>query len=334
MRRCGRYRSASSRRIRNMTYQPTTRLLTVLELLQARGSIGGTELAERLEVDRRSVRRYIVSLQDLGIPIEGVPGPGGGYRLRPGHRMGPLLFTGPEAIATTLGLLSLRRGGPAVDPATLAGALAKVERVLPADLQATVEALDRTLQLGSSREGSRPPADIVATAARAVHERRRLDLTYRAGDGAETRREVDAYGVAVTLGHWYVVGWCHLRRGIRSFRLDRVVHLEMGSMTFVPPAGFDALDHVTRGIATMPARFLVEVAFDAPMDAVARRVSPAYARLESMAAGTLARYPADDLDMMAAYLVSLGLPFRVLAPTGLRDALRRLAERIASIADA
>lgn len=311
-----------------MTYQPTTRLLTVLELLQARGSVGGAELAERLEVDGRSVRRYIVSLQDLGIPIEGVPGPGGGYRLRPGHRMAPLLFTGPEAIAVTLGLTVLRRTGPAVEAVAVAGALAKLERVVPDELRRAVEAVERATTIDAPSDGSRPRAEIVAAAATAVHEQARLVIDYRAADGTLTSRAVDPYGVAATLGHWYVVGWCHLRRGVRSFRLDRIVAQRRSGERFEPPRRFDALEHLTRGIATMPSRYLLEIAFAAAPSVVASRVPPSYARLEPAGSGTLARYPAEDLDVMAAYLVSLDLPFRVVGPEAFRAALRRLAGRI------
>src|SRR5688500_18207053 len=92
-------------------YNPTTRVLTVLELLQARGELGGQELAERLEVDRRTVRRYVTMLRDLGIPVEATPGRGGGYRLQPGFKLPPLMFTDEEALAVALGLLAARRLG-------------------------------------------------------------------------------------------------------------------------------------------------------------------------------------------------------------------------------
>ena len=163
---------------RRLMYQPTTRLLTVLELLQARGSVTGPELARVLEVDRRSVRRYIVSLQDLGIPIEGTRGPGGGYRLRPGTRMAPLLFTEPEAVATTLGLLALRARGPVVDAAAREGAIAKLERTLPESTRGAVEAL-RAVVLDRPRDATRPNASTVALAAGAARRGDRPHPSYR-----------------------------------------------------------------------------------------------------------------------------------------------------------
>src|ERR687891_436879 len=112
-------------------YQPTTRLLTVLELLQARPYLTGADLARRLEVDGRTVRRYVMMLQDMGIPVEANHGRYGGYRLRPGYKLPPLMFTEEEALAVTLGLLAARRIGLALTAPAVEGALAKIDRVLP-----------------------------------------------------------------------------------------------------------------------------------------------------------------------------------------------------------
>src|SRR3954451_11840021 len=90
-------------------YHPTTRVLTVLELLQSRSRMSGAELAERLEVDRRTVRRYVTRLRDLGVPVESEPGRYGGYRLRPGYKLPPMMFTEDEALALVFGLLLSRR---------------------------------------------------------------------------------------------------------------------------------------------------------------------------------------------------------------------------------
>src|SRR6266702_7910332 len=126
-------------------YHPTTRVLTVLELLQSHRQISGPKLAERLEVDIRSVRRYITMLQDLGIPIETERGRYGTYRLRPGFKLPPLMFTEDEALALTLGLLAVRRLGLAAVAPAVEGALAKVERVMPATLRARIQAVQETL---------------------------------------------------------------------------------------------------------------------------------------------------------------------------------------------
>lgn len=314
-------------------YQPTTRLLTVLELLQARGTISGPELAAVLEVDIRSVRRYVVSLQDLGIPIEGARGPGGGYRLRPGTRMAPLLFTEPEAVATTLGLLALRARGPIVDAVAREGAIAKLERVLPDPTRASVEAL-REVVLDRPPDRTRPDASVVALAAAASRRAERLHLVYRGHGAPDTERDVDPYGVAVTLDHWYLVGWCHLRGDVRQFRLDRVVALTpTGERATPAPARFDPLAFVTRGIATVPARHLAVVRFALPLEDVVERVPLAYGLLDQVDGGVEGRFPSDDLDATLRWLIGLGLPMRLVGPEALRVAAEAMAGRLARLAN-
>src|SRR5688572_27793164 len=160
-------------------YQPTTRLLTVLELLQARPYLSGAELARRLEVDGRTVRRYVMMLQDMGIPVEATHGRHGGYQLRPGYKLPPLLFTEEEALAITLGLLAARRLGlTATAPAT-EGALAKIERVLPVAVGARIRALEETI--GFTQRAFQPaPADsdILLTLGSATQYQRRVWLRY------------------------------------------------------------------------------------------------------------------------------------------------------------
>src|SRR5262245_22239227 len=145
---------------------PTTRVLAVLELLQARGRVSGAELAARLEVDRRTVRRYITMLQDLGIPVASERGRYGTYRLRPGYKLPPLLFNEDEALALTLGLLAVRRlgldatagGAPAAE-----GALAKLDRVLPQTLRERLRAVQDVLALSLPAPAQPEPAPAGAT---------------------------------------------------------------------------------------------------------------------------------------------------------------------------
>ncbi len=191
-------------------YSPTTRLLTTLEMLQARGAVSGSDLAARLEVDRRSVRRYIVMLQDLGIPVEATRGPGGGYRLRPGYRLPPLLFTNGEAVALVLGLRALPGLGLRAPEEAVSGALAKLERVLPDESRSRVRAL-----LGQASLG-RPVSMLVESRlveliARGWAERCTMQIRYRGASGEETERAFDPYGVTNRGLAWYTAGYCHLR---------------------------------------------------------------------------------------------------------------------------
>jgi predicted DNA-binding transcriptional regulator YafY len=314
-------------------YQPATRLLTVLELLESRPVVSAAEIAAHLGVDRRSVRRYVVSLQDLGIPVEGVRGRLGGYRLGPGLRLAPLILTEDQAVAVGLGLLLIQHGGPAVGPAAVAGAQERLTRILPLPVRQRVDALRRAVAAEVADTGPRPDAQTVALLAGAADTGRRVHLRHGT-TRATTERDVDPYGVVTVLGHWYVVGWCHLRRSIRSFRIDRVVDARLAAERFSRPDGFDSLAHLTAGIAGMPARFRASVLLDAPLAEVAARIPAAYAELEPHPQGTIARSPVDDLDAHARWLVSLGFGFRVIGPEALRDAVADLARTLAAVSGA
>ncbi len=172
-------------------YHPTTRVLTVLELLQAHGRLSGPELAARLEVNARTIRHYITLLQDLGIPVEAERGRHGAYRLRPGFKLPPLMFTEEEAVALTLGLLAARRLGlTAAAPAT-EGALAKVEHVLPDAVRAQVQALQSALTIEAPAAYVAPASSVVVTFGTAAQQRQRVRIAYRSWGGEATERAVD-----------------------------------------------------------------------------------------------------------------------------------------------
>ncbi len=175
-------------------YHPTSRVLTVLELLQSRPSISGPELAARLEMDVRTVRRYITHLQDVGIPVEANIGRHGGYRLRPGFKLPPLLFTEEEATAIMLGLLGtswLEIGQPSV---AVEGALAKVSRVLPLHARNCLKAMSSHLFFFSARQEARPDVSLVITLIEAIGQRQRIAIDYRSRHDQLTHRKVEPYG--------------------------------------------------------------------------------------------------------------------------------------------
>jgi predicted DNA-binding transcriptional regulator YafY len=313
-------------------YQPTTRLLTVLELLQARGTLSGAELSKRLEVDRRSIRRYITMLQDLGIPIEGMRGPAGGYRLRPGYKLPPLMFTDQEAVALTLALLAVPRLGLAVDPVAIAGALAKLERVLPVAARERVMAVQRVVALGPPSSTSEAGSELVSLLSHASRLTQRVKIGYRNRTGGDTERTIDPYGV-VNLGQrWYVAAYCHLRRDVRTFRIDRISSADMLEEPFEMPPDFDPLELLLNSIAAMPGAYQVQVLLDTTIERAKRQVSPPYGQLEEVPEGVMFRCRVDELDPLARYLVGLGVPFKVLEPIELRQAIGRLAEELAAMA--
>jgi predicted DNA-binding transcriptional regulator YafY len=314
-------------------YNPTTRLLTLLELLQARGRISGAELSDRLEVDARSVRRYVTMLQDIGIPITSERGRYGGYELRRGFKLPPLMFTEDEALALTLGLLSARRLGMAGAAPAIEGALAKIERVLPEAVRGNLQAVQETLtiDLPISGEGVAPASASLLAVSTGARHHRRVVIRYRSGSGdesAETERRLDPYGIVYRRGRWYTVGWCHLRRGVRVFRLDRVLSAQLSDEEFTPPSDFDAREHLLSSLSALWNDWLIEVVLRAPLEEARRWISPIVGQLEERPDGLLLTMRADSLDWAAHYLVGLPWSFEVVRPAELMDALTRLAERI------
>jgi predicted DNA-binding transcriptional regulator YafY len=308
-------------------YHPTTRVLTTLELLQSRPRLSGRELAERLEVDQRTVRRYVTMLQDLGIPVESERGRYGAYKLRPGFKLPPLMFTDDEALAITLGLLAARQLGLAAATPAVEGALAKIERVLPAAVRERVGAVQATLLTDLAPARGTTASATLVTLSTGAQQGRRVWLRYRAWDGAETERAIDPYGVVFVTGRWFTVGYCHLRQGLRLFRLDRVLAAQLGSATFIRPADFDALAYVRQTLPHTPGAWTIEVLLRMTVEEARCRIPPTMATLEETADGVLFRCVVQDLGDVARLLVSLDAPFVIHQPAELREEVRQVAER-------
>src|SRR5579871_2675680 len=191
-------------------YDPIMRVLTVLEILQAREHVSGAELAQRLEVNLRTVQRYIARLQDLCIPVESTRGVGGAYRLKPGFRLPPMMFTDEEAFALTLGLRALRYLGlSAFAPAT-EGAAAKLGRVLPDSLRDSANAVEEVVAIEPGPWVISTSAESLIRLCTAVRVRRRVEFNYESHERLSTRREVEPYGIVHMDGRWYLVGRCLL----------------------------------------------------------------------------------------------------------------------------
>ena len=315
-------------------YHPTTRLLTVLELLQSRGRISGGELARRLEVDERTVRRYVTMLRDLGIPVEATLGRYGSYRLRPGFKLPPLMFSDEEALAVVLGLLAARRIGLTVDVTSTESALAKIERVLPDMLRTQVQAVSGMLTLDLRTALNAPASsDVVMAISVGAQEGRRVWIKYRAGrPDSESEREIDPYGVVYRTGKWYCVGYCHLRKEPRVFRLDRVLEATLRTDTFTRPAGFDSLAFVVRSVATLPSELVLHVVIRTNMETARQWVLPGVGVLEDVEGGVALTGYVQDVDWMAKYLAGLHWPLTILEPPELKDAMRRHAAALVQAA--
>jgi predicted DNA-binding transcriptional regulator YafY len=310
---------------------PTSRLLELLELLQARPLTTGREIADRLGIDPRTARRYIDVLQELGIPVEGQRGVGGGYRIRPGYRLPPLMLEDEEAVVVVLGLLATRGSGSDGSPDAVDGALAKINRVLPTTLRRQVEALEETLSF--TRTTGAAPADAAAVLmlADAIRRRRRLQIAYRTFSGEESERELSPHGLVVHSGRWYLAAHDHTRDDLRTFRVDRMWRTALAeAASLPPPEGFDAVAYVSRSLASVPWEWEVEALLDLPIDAAARRIPATLAELIDDPEGTLLRMRVDSLDWMATVLAGLGCDFTIRRPDELRASVRALGERLAA----
>ncbi len=309
-------------------YNPTMRLLAVLELLQSRGEVSGQELARVLEVEERSIRRYIMMLRDMGIPIDGERGRHGGYSLHPGFRLPPLMFNADEITAVVMGLMLMRELG--VTPhLAVESATAKIERVLPAELSQTTDALRQSLILDHVQIATYTvSSERILTFSRAAYEGKCLHIAYQSADGETTERMIAPYGVVLHARTWYVPAYCCWRDAMRVFRLDRMRAVSASEAVFTRPADFDARQYVFDSLARMKGMYTFEVIWHAPLAIVQEYIPPSLAILEREGETTLMRCYSDDPHWLARYLTRIELPFTVRATEELRAALWALADAI------
>jgi predicted DNA-binding transcriptional regulator YafY len=308
---------------------PTTRVLAVLELLQSHTQMSGAEIARRVEVDPRTLRRYIAQLEDMGIPITTEAGRYGGYRLVPGFKLPPMMFTEDEAQALSLGLLAARGLGLADAAPAIESVQAKLDRVLSTAPKKTLTAMRESVALQMSGEKTYADSRILRLLGECAQQRRLASLRYSSADRAASSREFDVYGLVFRAGRWYVVGFCHLRQGLRTLRLDRVVHAEITERVFERPEGFDASAYLTRAMATMPRAIAVEVWLDTDMETARRELPATLGELEEGKKRLLLKGSADELDWYARELMRLPFGFEVRTPDALRASIGRLAAALA-----
>lgn len=309
-----------------MTYDPSLRVLTVLELLQAREEVTGAELARKLEVSPRTVQRYVMKLQDLGIPVQGKRGVGGSYRLKPGFRLPPLMFTGEEALALALGLRALTGLGLHTLTPAAEAASAKLTRTLPHDLRQDMQALEDAVQLDASPWVVNTDAALLSELLRAVRASQVVEFAYTSNMGRPTHRRANIYRVMHLDGRWYAVGWCHLRQELRSFRLDRIRELAVLAETFTPPEHFDALAYARASMPHAP-EYDISVWLACPPEDLQGRLSVWSTDITPENGGTRVRCKRERLDYFAAFLLGTDCEIRIDSPPELLDEFRRLGER-------
>jgi predicted DNA-binding transcriptional regulator YafY len=306
------------------------RLLDLLSLLQARRDWPGASLAERLGVSGRTIRRDVERLRDLGYPVESVTGPAGGYRLRAGTAMPPLLLDEDEAIAIAVGLRTAARASVTGIEETSVRALVKLEQVLPAHLRRRVAALGSATVAAPAGGPTVDPQHLMTIAA-ACRDAERLRFAYRSREGADTRREVEPHALVNRGRRWYLVAFDRGRDDWRTFRVDRLRRPAAAGGRCAPrtlPAA-DAAAFVEQSIAGTSHRYQARVTVHAPAAAVTGRL-PWTASAVTPIDATRCEYRTedDDLDWLALRIVMLGADVEVHEPPELPDALRTVAERL------
>ncbi|MFB8087169.1 helix-turn-helix transcriptional regulator [Streptomyces sp. NPDC055992] len=318
-----------------MTDTPA-RLLNLLSLLQTPREWPGSELAERLDVSPRTIRRDIDRLRDLGYPVEASRGSVGGYRLVAGTAMPPLLLDDEEAVAIAVGL---RAGAghaiEGVDEASVR-ALAKLEQVLPSRLRHRVSTLQNATMPLARGDGSTIDPQTLTVMASAVTGRERLRFAYRAGDGAESRRQVEPYRLVSTGWRWYLVAYDLEREAWRTFRVDRVSEPFATGSRFTPrelPAG-DAAEFLSSSMARRQPETEVEVSFAAPPEFVASRLPGSIGPLEPEGEGgcRLRTVMRDSLEWVAVRMAMVDCEFTVHQPPQLVAYVADLGGRLSRAA--
>ncbi|HEX6425725.1 MAG TPA: YafY family protein [Acidimicrobiales bacterium] len=311
-------------------WDTSARLLRLLSLLEVRPEWSGPELASRLEVDVRTVRRDIDRLRSIGYPVHSTSGAGGGYRLAPGADLPPLLLDDDEAVAVAVGLRTAAGGTVAGIEESSLRALAKLERVLPARLRGRVTALSAaTVPL----TGPRPTvdADDLSAIAGACRDHETLRFDYRGNDGRASRRTVEPLRLVHTGRLWYLVAWDADRRDWRTFRVDRIDGRPVPVARFTPrpPPADDIAAFVSRGTTVAAYPVQARVTVHAPLDAVAERISPTAGLLEAAGDGScVLRTGGRTLSDLAYHLVTMGLEFTVDDPPELAGHLLAIARRL------
>jgi predicted DNA-binding transcriptional regulator YafY len=305
------------------------RLLRLLSLLQARREWPGQELALRLGVSGRTIRRDIERLRELGYPVDALTGPAGGYRLHAGTAMPPLLLDDDEAVAIAVGLRTAARASVTGIEETSVRALVKLEQVLPSALRRRVNALGAataTLPAG----GPTIDPELLTAIAGACRDRERLRFPYRSRDGAESRRLVEPHSLVNVGRRWYLVAWDCERDDWRTFRVDRLDRPAPAGARFKPrelPGG-DPAAFVAANLSAAFPRHHARVTLHARAAELTECASYLAGSVEPTGERTCELRVSDEsLDWLAMRIAMLGVEFEVHEPPELAERLLELAAR-------
>lgn len=315
--------------------ETSARLLRLLSLLQMRREWSGAELADRLRITTRTVRRDVEKLRELGYPVDATVGVGGGYRMGAGAEMPPLLLDDDEVVAVALALRSgASHAVTGIGDAEIR-ALVKLRQVMPSRLRYRLEALQVDVVDHGPAE-SAVDAGLLSTVASVCHTHERLRFDYRTHDGTSSRREVEPHRVVRSGLRWYLVGWDLSRDGWRSFRVDRMEPKIPTGPRFtprdLPPGG--ATGFVSRGIVSGTSSVKARVLIHATFGTVAPMIDQRWGTVEPVDDDRCAvEFDGSSLDSIAEWLAAFDLDFTVLDPPELREVCGRVARHHAALAE-
>jgi predicted DNA-binding transcriptional regulator YafY len=311
--------------------QTSARLLRLLSLLQSRRFWSGAELAERLQVTERTVRRDVDRLRELGYPVSATSGPAGGYQLGAGATLPPLLLDDDEALAVSLGLRTAAAGTVTGLEEAALRALSKLEPLLPARLRRRVKALHGAI-VPMHLAGPRVDSELLAALAQASRGSERVRMQYADRSGRPSERNLEPLGLVHTGSRWYLVAWDLDREDFRTFRVDRATQARPTGVRFSPrevPGG-DLAAFVSKNVSAEAYAYRARVILHAPAEKIQQRVPPTAGRVERLDdARCLLVTGGNSLAMLGFYIATLGAEFEVLEPEDLVQELDAVAARIA-----
>ena len=315
------------------------RLLALIDVLQGREKMTIGDLSTHLEVSERTIRRDLAKLQSLDISVEVFPGRNGGVRLESGSLFHALRFTDDEILALSFGL-ELVRQSPNVIPVTIIEQTwRRLARVMTKRLHQRLAALHDVVDTAATRNtylNNQQSSSLILDLAEATKQKKVTELSYRSSRDVITTRSIDPYGMVYLKPYWYVAGYCHLRKDIRTFRLDRIRRADIQTEVFTKPSNFDTLSVVSKAIAQAPIGGLYcEVELCTTMEEASRLIPPTAALLEPKDGSVLLRIccKPEQLPRIALHLLSLPFSLRVIDSQDLRNALREVSEKARMLAD-
>ncbi|HZU86995.1 MAG TPA: YafY family protein [Anaerolineaceae bacterium] len=309
-----------------------TRLVNLIMLLQRRPNQKTAALAAELGISVRTLHRYYAMLDEMGVPVYSERGPNGGFSLVRGYRMPPLVFTPEEAVAVYLGVGLVEETWGQLYREAARGALAKLENVLPDEQRHEAAWARRTLMaIGLNRADLEALAPTLEKLRRAARERRQVSMTYQArGQAEDSSRCLSPYALLHRWGWWYVIGFCHLRQEVRTFRADRIANLTLLDSTFEIPASFNLREYLEQEQSAQQG-IPVTLRFEASIAALARENRLSWESLQEQPDGSLlAKMQSWNIPWAVSLAFSYGPGVTVLDPPEAVEAARQWANTLAA----